>query len=73
MKIDRLALKETFSDVSVGIIIAFPLSFFVLNVCNYLNLSLVLTSVIQTTVFTFVAIIRKYCVRIVFKKGEKYG
>tara|TARA_X000001388_G_scaffold68023_1_gene55605 strand:- start:577 stop:798 length:222 start_codon:yes stop_codon:yes gene_type:complete len=73
MKIDRLALKESLSDVAVGFIIALPLSFFVLNICNYFNISLLTTSIIQTTVFTFVAIVRKYCVRIVFKKGEING
>ena len=73
MKIDRLALKESLSDVAVGFIIALPLSFFVLNICNYFNISLLTTSIIQTTVFTFVAIVRKYCVRSVFKKGEING
>jgi len=73
MKIDRLALKESLSDVAVGFIIALPLSFLLLNLCNYFNISLLTTSIIQTTVFTFVAIVRKYCVRIVFKKGETNG
>ena len=73
MKIDRLALKESLSDVAVGFIIALPLSFLLLNICNYFNISLLTTSIIQTTVFTFVAIVRKYCVRIVFKKGETNG
>ena len=73
MKIDRLALKESLSDVAVGFIIALPLSFLLLNLCNYFNISLLTTSIIQTTVFTLVAIIRKYCVRIVFKKGELNG
>ena len=73
MKIDKLALKESLSDVAVGVVIALPLSFFVLNMCNYFNVSLLATSITQTTVFTLVAIIRKYCVRIVFKKGEANG
>ena len=73
MKIDRRALKESLRDVAVGVVIALPLSFFVLNMCNYFNASLLTTSVIQTTVFTLVAIVRKYCVRIVFKKGEING
>ena len=73
MKIDRRALKESLSDVAVGVVIALSLSFFDLNSCNYFNASLLTTYVIQTTVFTFVAIVRKYCVRIVFKKGELNG
>ena len=39
MKIDRRALKESVSDVGVGILIAIPLSFAVLNVCTYLELA----------------------------------
>jgi len=73
MKIDKLALKESLSDVAVGVVIALPLSFFVLKMCNYFNVSLLVTSITQTTVFTLVAIIRKYCVRIIFKKGEANG
>ena len=73
MTIDKMVLKETLSDVSVCIIIAFPLYFCVLHHCNYLDFSLFVTSITQTTVFTFVAIVRKYCVRIVFKKGETNG
>jgi len=73
MKIDKPALRESLSDVAVGVVIALPLSFFVLNMCNYFNASLLTTSVVQTTVFTLVAIVRKYCVRIAFKKGEING
>jgi|TARA_R110000764_G_scaffold49091_1_gene108714 hypothetical protein len=73
MKIDRRVLKESLSDVGVGLVIALPLSFIVLNLCDYFNCSLLATSVIQTSVFTCVAIVRKYCVRIVFKKGDVNG
>jgi|TARA_R100000353_G_C6407007_1_gene169282 predicted membrane protein len=73
MKIDRYAMKESLSDVAVGIIIALPVSYIVLNVCKYLEVTLLTTSIIQTTVFTLIAIIRKYIVRITFKKGELDG
>ena len=73
MKLDRYAMKESLSDVAVGIIIALPVSYIVLNVCNYLEVTLLTTSIIQTTVFTLIAIIRKYIVRITFKKGELDG
>jgi len=73
MKIDRYAMKESLSDVAVGIIIALPVSYIVLNVCKYLEVTLLTTSITQTTVFTLIAIIRKYIVRITFKKGELDG
>ena len=73
MKIDLYAMKESLSDVAVGIIIALPVSYIVLNVCKYLEVTLLTTSIIQTTVFTLIAIIRKYIVRITFKKGELDG
>jgi len=73
MKIDRYAMKESLSDVAVGIIIALPVSYIVLNVCKSLGVTLLTTSIIQTTVFTLIAIIRKYIVRITFKKGELDG
>jgi hypothetical protein len=38
MKIDRRALKESVSDVGLGIVIAIPLSFAVLNVLQSLEL-----------------------------------
>jgi len=66
-------MKESLSDVAVGIIIALPVSYIVLNVCKYLEVTLLTTSIIQTTVFTLIAIIRKYIVRITFKKGELDG
>jgi len=66
-------MKESLSDVAVGIIIALPVSYIVLNVCKYLEVTLLTTSITQTTVFTLIAIIRKYIVRITFKKGELDG
>jgi|TARA_R110000796_G_scaffold173902_2_gene290887 hypothetical protein len=73
MKIDRRALKESLSDVGVGIIISLPLSFGILNVCTYFELPNIAISSIQVAVFTVVAIIRKYCVRVIFKKGDMNG
>ena len=73
MKIDRRALKESVSDVGLGIVIAIPLSFAVLNVCTYLGLANLTISIIQVAVFTIVGIIRKYCVRVIFKKGDMNG
>jgi len=71
MKIDRHALKETMSDVGVGFLLAFPISLTVLNICNYFNASILATSIAQTFVFTIFAILRKYYIRVTFKKDEK--
>jgi len=72
VKIDRYALKETMSDVGVGFLLTFPISLTVLNICNYFNASILATSIAQTFVFTIFAILRKYYIRVTFKKGEKY-
>ena len=56
----------------LGIIIALPVSYIVLNVCKYLEVTLLTTSIIQTTVFTLLQSC-KYIVRITFKKGELDG
>ena len=71
MKIDRHALKETMSDVGVGFLLAFPISLTVLNICNYFNASILATSIAQTFVFTIFAIVRKYCIRMTFKKADE--
>ena len=64
-------MRETISDVGVGFLLAFPISLTVLNICNYFNASILATSVAQTFVFTIFAILRKYYIRVTFKKGEK--
>jgi len=72
MKIDKRVFKESLADVGIGIIIALPISYIVLNICKYYECSVFTTSIIQTTVFTIVAFLRKYFVRATFKKGDMY-
>jgi hypothetical protein len=71
MRVDKLALTETLHDVVLGLVIALPISFLVLNICRDLGFSLLATSVTQTTIFTLIAIIRKYYVRVYFKNLSK--
>tara|TARA_R100000908_G_scaffold53706_1_gene29004 strand:+ start:321 stop:542 length:222 start_codon:yes stop_codon:yes gene_type:complete len=73
MKIDKYAMRETISDVGVGFLLAFPISLTVLNICNYFNASILATSISQTFVFTIFAVLRKYYIRVTFKKGETNG
>ena len=71
MNIDRHALRETMSDVGVGFLLAFPISLTVLNISNYFDASVLATSIAQTFVFTIFAIVRKYAIRITFKKSDE--
>jgi len=71
MSIDKYALKESLSDVALGLVIALPLSFSILTLCQYYELSIFLTSIAQTILFTIVAVVRKYYMRIIFKRGGK--
>ena len=70
-KIDRKTLKESMTDTAI----AMPIAWFL----SYTTLALMLTmgtvnalyiSIVQTLVLTIVSVIRKYCVRIFFKKNE---
>ena len=67
--IDKKVAVEVLSDVGIGIMIAFPLAFVVLSVTTHLGLSVSVTSLIQTMVFTCVALLRKYYVRLFFKRS----
>jgi|TARA_R110002124_G_scaffold106047_2_gene257368 hypothetical protein len=71
IKIDKEAMGEALNDVSIGLVMSFPISFGILSLCQYLELSLVVTSLMQVMVFTFVAIVRKYMVRVYYKKREQ--
>ena len=70
-KIDRKTLKESMTDTAI----AMPIAWFL----SYTTLALMLTtgivnalyiSIVQTLVLTIVSVIRKYYVRILFKKNE---
>ena len=60
MQIDRKALLESVTDTSLGFIINFPLSWLVLFLMLMFTQDALLISIIQTTVITVTAIIRRY-------------
>jgi len=68
IKIDKESLNEAMNDVSIGLIMSFPISYGLLRLCSYLDVSLVATSVVQISVFTLVAVVRKYMVRVYYKE-----
>jgi hypothetical protein len=70
IKIDKESLNEAMNDVSIGLIMSFPISYGLLRLCSYLDVSLVATSVVQISVFTLVAVVRKYMVRVYYKERE---
>ena len=68
MKIDKDSMKEAVNDVGIGLVLSFPISYGLLRLCSYLEVSLVATSVIQVSVFTLVAVVRKYMLRVYYKE-----
>tara|TARA_R100001163_G_scaffold60064_1_gene49087 strand:- start:249 stop:485 length:237 start_codon:yes stop_codon:yes gene_type:complete len=71
MTIDRSAMREAVSDVTIGFFMAFPIAFMVLSITTWLELSVPITAGVQTLVFTIVALVRKYFVRVHFKSREE--
>tara|TARA_B100000963_G_C22562036_1_gene641835 strand:- start:797 stop:1009 length:213 start_codon:yes stop_codon:yes gene_type:complete len=70
MKIDKDSMEEAVNDVGIGLVLSFPISYGLLKLCSYLEVSLVATSIIQVSVFTLVAVVRKYMVRVYYKERE---
>ena len=71
MTIDRSAMREAVSDVTIGFFMAFPIAFLVLSVTTWLELNVPVTAGVQTLVFTIVALVRKYFVRVHFKTRDE--
>ena len=71
MTLDRSAMREAVSDVTIGFFMAFPIAFLVLSVTTWLELNVPVTAGVQTLVFTIVALVRKYFVRVHFKSREE--
>tara|TARA_R110001583_G_C5447380_1_gene390511 strand:+ start:381 stop:596 length:216 start_codon:yes stop_codon:yes gene_type:complete len=68
INIDKKSMEEALNDVGIGLLMSFPISYGLLNLCRYLEVSLVVTSMIQVAVFTCIAIVRKYLVRVYYKE-----
>ena len=67
---NKLALKEAVWDTVLGTIINFPLNMLAMWIIFRLKLSVVESSVLLWLVFTAVAIVRKYFVRIYYNKSS---
>jgi len=66
--VDKAAAKEAMADVGVGFFMAFPVALAVLSFTTWMNFGVITTAVFQTLVFTVVSLLRKYFVRIHFKR-----
>ena len=69
VNIDKTALKESVADTILATLINFPLIFII----NYLTMTVFLfgplgVSVSNTIILFWIAVTRKYCVRVYFKK-----
>jgi hypothetical protein len=65
--VDKEVFLESTAAVVLGIIIALPVSYLCLVVTQKLGFTLMGISITQTIVFTIVAFLRKYAVRLWFK------
>ena len=66
--LDKAAAKEAVADVGVGFFMAFPVALAVLSFTTWMNFAVITTAVVQTLVFTVVSLLRKYFVRVHFKR-----
>ena len=66
--LDKSAAREALADVGVGFFMAFPVALACLSFTTYLELGVTTTAVFQTIVFTLVSLLRKYFVRVHFKR-----
>ncbi len=66
--LDKSAAREALADVGVGFFMAFPVALACLTFTTYLELGVTTTAVFQTIVFTLVSLLRKYFVRVHFKR-----
>ena len=71
INLDKKALKEAMVDTFTGTLINLPLVWLVLFLCLMVTHNSFLISLAQASVLTIVAIVRKYYIRVWFKKREK--
>ena len=72
MSLDTKALKESITDTILATIISFPLNVILLAIANELTLNVVETACFITAVLFNIAVLRKYLVRVYFKKRKNY-
>ena len=66
--INREAFKESFSDTILGTIVNFPLNYVMVLFCLWMEMGALLMTVCMTSVLFFLAVARKYYVRIYFDR-----
>lgn len=64
----KRAWIESISDTGIAIVMNFPISMLLVYLTRVFEFSVFMTSVTFTCVFTIIAIIRKYFVRVYFSK-----
>jgi uncharacterized membrane protein YccC len=70
-KLDKAAMKEAVVDTLTGTLINLPLVWLVLFLLLMVTHNSFLISLAQASVLTVVAIVRKYYIRVWFKKNGK--
>ena len=70
MKIDGQALKESISDTVIATPLNLLINYVVLAILLEFGLGAISISIIMTTIFFIVAIVRKYYVRTWFKRRQ---
>ena len=71
LKVDRMAAIESAADTVSGLMINIPIVWITLSICLYFDQGATVITAVQAVVLTIVALIRKYCVRVWFKKSEE--
>ena len=67
MKFDKKAFIESVTDTTLGAAFNFPIAWGSLAVLLLFTQDALLISIVQLTILTIAAIIRRYCTRIYFK------
>ncbi len=62
------ALRESIFDTVLGTLVNFPLNYILIAFCLSLNMSAFYMAVFMTTILFILAVVRKYFVRIFYKR-----
>ena len=65
---NKAALKEALSDTALGTVLNFPLNLMAMWVVFELELTVLQSSLLLWSVFTAVAVVRKYFLRVYFER-----
>jgi len=68
---NKAAWREAISDTVIGTIINFPLNMLAMWIIFKTHMGVFMSSAFLWLVFTSVAIVRKYCLRVYFEKKSK--